>query len=118
MTDYFGQSTQALADALRAEEIRTHIDPAAAIDPPAAVIGPPALTWEAHCDEPTSARYVVWAVVPDNDRAITALATFLPQVVDAIHTLPDVVVTAAAPEVWSAAGQDYPAYAITVEVSL
>lgn len=118
LTDYFGQTTQALADAIRAAGIRAYTDPAATVDPSAVVIGPPQLVWESLCNDPTHARYLVYACVAANDRAITALATFVPQVVEAIHALRDATVTTATPNVWSAAGQDYPCYEITVEVSL
>lgn len=116
--DYFGEATQGLADALKAGEVRVYSDPAAVIDPPAAVIGPPELEWETYCGTPTSARYRVYAVVTADDRSITRLARLLPQVVTAINALDWADVARAEPSLWAAAGQEFPAYLITVEVAL
>lgn len=115
---YFGQSTQDLAVALKGAGLRAVTDPGAPVNPPAALIGPPSLKWETYCGSPTSATYLVYAVVTADDRSITRLAELLPKVVDAINAVTQAQVVRAQPTVWAAAGQEFPAYEITVEVAL
>lgn len=80
-----------------------------------AIVGPPALTFEAYCPEPTSARFLVAVVVvPADERALARLWELVPAVAAAIEGVTDASVIRADPGNW----RDLPSYEIQVEVSL
>lgn len=111
-----GEALKALA--AEPHQFRYYDNLGANIDPPATLVGLPRLAWESGCGEPTSATFLVYLVVPLDDRAVDRLQDMLPVVVDAIESVPDAVVTTATPLVSPFGGRDLPAYEITVEVSL
>lgn len=98
--------------------IRNYPNLVANVDPPATLVGAPRLVWDSACGEPTSATFLVYLMVPLDDRAVDRLQDLLPLVVDAIESVPDAVVTAATPLASPFGGADLPAYEITTEVAL
>ena len=111
----------ALTAALRAVDgVRHYAEPdaAAAVDPPATVLGWPALTWEALPYAPTSGRWLVYLVVPVNDRAQSRLFELVPIVTAAIDNVTNAVVIRADPGAFDAGGTPLPCYEIQVDVSL
>jgi hypothetical protein len=109
----------ALAEALKGvPDLRVYTDPGATVDPPAAIVGPPQLSWEGVCEDPTSARFLVWVVVPADDRAVERLWELVPLAAAALQTVTDATVTVALPGRWPGGGSDLPAYEITTEVAL
>jgi hypothetical protein len=99
--------------------LRVYTDPAAVVDPPAAVIGPPQLTWEAYSSDPTSARFVVFVVVAQDERSMPRLWELVPQVVATVETLVDAVIRSPVnPGAWTSGGTALPCYQIPIEVSL
>jgi uracil phosphoribosyltransferase len=116
-----------IADA--AKEIRAAIklvpkvtvvtDPQAAIVPPAAILAPPTLSWDGYQVEPTSATFRVIVAASKGSSTIEELWELVPAVAAAIDEhLHGASVRSANPTVWTSAQNDYPAYEITVEVSL
>src|SRR5690554_4087162 len=119
------EAVDAIATALRqVDGLRVHTDPSATIRPPAVVIGPPALGWRGYCPDmvPTHARFTLHLVLPANSRTLELAWELVPQVADAVETVPDVVVApmehAAQPGTWPTGTGDLPAYAIDVDVAL
>lgn len=109
----------ALLVALRTvPSLRASLDHGGAVSPPEAVVGPPRLAWEGYCTGPTSATFRVALVVANTDHAMERLWDLMPQVAEAIDSVPDAAVTRADPGTFSSGGSDLPAYDITVEVSL
>lgn len=101
------------------EGVRYYADPAAQLDPPAVIVGPPVLTYAgAVGPEPVGGQFVVLLVVGQDDRSLPRLWSLLPLVTDAIESVPDAVVTRAAPGTWRNGGIDLPCYEISVEMSL
>jgi hypothetical protein len=90
----------------------------ASIDPPAFVVGPPALTWESPSVDPTSARFLVYVMVPADERALPRLWGFVEQIVAVIDAVTNAVVVRADPGRFAAGITDLPSYEITVEMSL
>jgi hypothetical protein len=88
------------------------------LDPPSLVLGPPALMWQGVCSGPTSARWLVYAVVPADERALERLWELVPAVADALDALPDVSVIRADPGAYVNGGVELPCYEIQIEVSL
>lgn len=114
------ETSQALAAALRTvPKLRVYTDPGAVIDPPGVLVGPPRLTWGGYVGDPTDALFVVTLAVPADDRALERLWDLVPQVAEAIDTVPDAVVRSAEPGMWTTGnGTDLPCYLINVECSL
>jgi len=98
--------------------LRVTTDPGEQVAPPYAIVGPPALTWEAGCAGPTSARFLVYVVVDADDRALERLWDLVPAVSDAIDATTDAVVVRADPGSWNSGGSDLPAYTVEVDVAL
>ena len=97
--------------------VRAYRDPGANLQCPAAVLGPPALTWETGCVGPTSARFLVYAVVDADERAVEKLWDLVDQVANAIDAT-DAVVVHADPAVYTSGTRQLPCYEITTEVGL
>lgn len=86
---------------------------------PALVIGPPRLTWESDGRfGPTAARYLVWAVVDADERAIERLWSLVVDTAEAIDSRSDGVVVQADPAVFPSGTAQLPAYEIQIEVPL
>jgi hypothetical protein len=100
------------------EGARPYADPGAVIDPPGLVLGPPALLFEGPCPEPTSARWLVYVVVPADERALETLWALVPVVAEAIDALPGAAVIRADPGTFLSGGVDLPCYEIQIDVSL
>lgn len=98
--------------------VRVYTDLHTPVDPPGIVLGPPSLTWSAHCNGPTSGRFLAYVVVTADDRALTALWDLVPLVADAVETVEDAVVMRADPANFSGGSSDLPSYMIEIEVSL
>lgn len=102
--------------------LRVYTDLAATVDPPSVVVGPPALTWAGYDANPRLARFVVYVVTDDKDRAVEQLWELVPQVVAALEASPDADISLrpgedqATPTVWP--NGDLPAYEIITEVVL
>jgi len=110
---------EALSEALSTVDgARVYTDPAATIDPPGIVLGPPALFWESGCLQPTSARFLVYVVETNDDRAIERLWDLVPQVSAVVDLLPSAAVITANPGTYTSGGTELPAYLIQVEVNL
>jgi hypothetical protein len=91
------------------------------ITPPGAVLGPPALEFEGYCVDPllpSSATFMVWAVVAADSWSMDRLWELVPQLAAAVETVPDAGVTRADPAVFSAGDLELPAYTLTVPVTL
>lgn len=86
--------------------------------PPAVVIGAPSLFWEGFVLEPTRAAFPVYVVESKDDDTLDRLLTRVPGVGAAVDEEPDMVVTGATPTTYAAGSDDWPAYNVTVEVSL
>lgn len=100
-------------------DMRAYRDTAANVELPAAVIGPPLLTWEGVCTgPPSSARFLVYVIVPLDEWAMDRLWELVPMVGKAIESQTDAVAVTALPGVYNAGGVDLPAYELTVEVSV
>jgi len=109
-----------LLAALRTVEgVWAYSDPGAPVEVPAAtVLGPPALTWEAGCGGPTSARWLVYLVVAADETALARLWALLPAVVAAIDALPNAAVIRADPGAYLAGGPELPCYEIQADYAL
>lgn len=101
-------------------DMRVHTDLAATVDPPALVIGPPALTWAGHGDGPNLATFIVYVIVPADERAPERLWELVPTVAAALENYPDadITVSQANPGRWPGGGGDLPAYEVITEVAL
>lgn len=95
--------------------VRVYRDPAAPIDPPASVLAAPSLSWDGPCHEPSTASFRVYVIVAMDDRALDRLWDLVPQVAEAVDTVPEAVVTRATPGVYTSGGVDLPSYDLTVE---
>lgn len=114
-----GDLSGALVTALRTVPgLRVAQDVGEVVDPPAAILGPPLLAWNGYCDGPTSATFTVNVVVTFDERAMERLFAFLPLVAVAVDSVPDAVVTAAAPGTYRIGNADLPCYAVTVECAV
>lgn len=99
--------------------LRVYPDMGPAVDPPAAVLSPPALTWENMCPSgPSSARFLVYVVVTNDDRAVDRLLELVPRVAAALDEVTEAVVIRADPGSYPISASDLPAYQIQVDVSL
>lgn len=109
----------ALEEALRTVPgQRVYPDVGPAVDPPGTVVAPPALQWEGACTGPTSARFLVWLVVTNDDRAPQRLLTLLEPVTEALDAVDDAVVVRADPGRYPITNGDLPAYEIQVDYAL
>jgi hypothetical protein len=113
------EAAERLAAALRlVPETPVHTDPGAVIAPRAIVLGPPSLQWETGFSQPTSARFLVYAIESPDDGTVERLWDFVTEVADAIDTTTDAVVLSANPAVYTSGTTELPAYEILTEVSL
>lgn len=99
-------------------DLPTTTDPGANIQPPATVLGPPALRWEVGCVGPTSARFLVYIIVPSDDRSVERLWDLIEVVDEAIDTVPDAVVLEANPATYVVGTTPLPCYELVVEVAI
>lgn len=106
-----------LVTALTGVSGQVYTDLGASVNPPCIMLGPPALEWEGVCVGPTSARWLVYVIVPADERAMERLWELVEPVADAIDGTPAVVIRAD-PGVYAAGTQDLPCYEFQVEVSL
>ncbi len=103
-------------------DLRVYTDPAATVDPPGAVVGPPALSWTGYGPGPNFARFIVYVITDDSDRAVERLWDLVPQVVAALESSSDAEIMMrpgedqATPTVWP--NGDLPAYELSIEVTL
>lgn len=101
------------------EDARLHPDVGPGVDPPALVLGVPSLQWEGLCQEPTSARWLVYVVVSaDYARASGALIGLVLAVAAVLDEVPDVSVLRADPGTYPASSGDLPAYQIEIQMAL
>lgn len=99
--------------------LRVHPDVGPGVEAPAVIVGVPALEWEGLCDGPTSARFPVWVVVPnDLARATARLYELVPLVAAAFDEVRDATVVRADPGTYPSSSGDLPAYQIQVDVAL
>lgn len=98
--------------------VRVYVDPAAAVDPPAVAVGPPALTFETFSEDPTNATFVVFVVVPLDERALERLWELVPAARAAITSGTPAACGTASPSVFNSGGRDLPAYELTVDYPL
>lgn len=100
-------------------DARVYRDQGANIEPRAIVIGPPVLAWESDGRRgPTSARFLVYAIVAADDRAAERLWEFVEVVADTIDMHTDAAVTQADPAVYVSGTSQLPCYEIQTEVPL
>jgi hypothetical protein len=85
---------------------------------PALVLGPPRLMWESGCLGPTSALYVVSAVVDADERAIERLWALVVEVGDAVDQFSEGVVVQADPGVFPSGTAQLPCYDVQIEVPI
>lgn len=97
---------------------QTYRDPGANIVPPATILGPPALNWEGGCVGPTSARFLVYAVVPSAEDSVERLWDLVVDVAAAIDEQTSAVVVLANPAVYMSGTTPLPCYEIQVEAPL
>lgn len=94
-------------------------EPGATIRPPSTVVSAlPSLEWEAYCDDPTSATFLVWLMVALDERAPERLRALLGPVVAALNSVRDATVVRADGVPYSANGSELPSYEITVQFAL
>jgi hypothetical protein len=118
MTTVIADAAGEISEALDAiPDLPTHIDPGANIQPPATVLGPPALRWETGLIGPTSARFLIYVIVPADDRAVERLWELVVTVADAIDATSAVVLTAD-PATYVVGTTSLPCYELVVEVPL
>lgn len=124
MTTRVADAATALESALAqtqvdGQAVPVHRDPGADLQTPAIVLGPPALAFEAISVGPTSARFLVYAVVDASEFAVERLWTFVEAVAAAVDVhCENGVVTQALPVPWTEGATELPSYEITVEVGL
>lgn len=99
-------------------DARVYRDPGANIEPRAIVLGPPVLMWESGMARPTSARFLVYAIVAADQYALERLWEFVEVVADAIDEHTGAVVTQADPAVYVSGTAQLPCYEIQTEVPL
>lgn len=113
------EAAEALESAARTvADVRVYGDPQATIDPPAVFVGLPRLTWDAVCNEPTSATFPVYVIAAMSDRVRELLPSLAIEVARALETVADAVVTRADALPFNASGSDLPAYELSTEVAL
>jgi hypothetical protein len=95
----------------------TYRDMGAPLQPPAVILGPPSLLWEAGCNGPTSARFLLYVVVDASERAAEILWDLVVEVADIIDGT-EAVVVQANPASYVTANGDLPCYEMTVECAL
>jgi hypothetical protein len=100
------------------EGVNATSDVGKTLDPPSLVLGPPALVWQGVCAGPTSARWLVYVVVPADERALERLWELVPVVAAALDAMPDVSVIRADPGAYVNGSGELPCYEIQIEVSL
>lgn len=88
------------------------------VNPPTVVVGPPSVEWETGCADPTSARFLLYVVVKDDDTAMEKLWDLVPQVAAVVDEATPGVVIRADPGVYPAGATELPAYVIQVQVPL
>ena len=98
--------------------IRVYTDLGAVVDPPGVVIGPPRLLWETQESDPTSAEFLIYAVVASDGRSIERMWGLASIVAPALDTVPTAVVKRADPGSFAVGTTSLPAYEIYVEMSL
>jgi hypothetical protein len=109
----------ALNESLRGVQgVRVYDDPGASIDPPGLLVGPPTLTWEGYGANPSSARIIVYLIVPADDRVLDRLGELITSVAAVIDETEDAVVLRADPGTFTVGGQELPSYEVLVEVAL
>jgi hypothetical protein len=113
------EAYEALLEALgQLDGVRAYDDPGAALDPPAVIVAPPMLTFGGPGSDPVTGQFVVIVAVPADERAHLRLWDLLPAVTAAIESVPDAVVTQAAPGSWRTGATDLPCYEVQAEMSL
>jgi hypothetical protein len=95
-----------------------HHSVVAAPVPPAAVVGAPSLFWEGYVLTPTRAQFPVYLVEYKDDDTLDRLLDRVPVVAGALDEEPDMIVIGATPTTYAAGSDEFPAYNVTVEVSL
>jgi hypothetical protein len=85
--------------------------------PPVTIVGPPALRWEVLALKPTSARFLIYAIVDADERALERLDDLVLLVAEALDGTRGVV-TAADPAIYPVGTSELPCYQITVEYPL
>lgn len=109
----------ALNEALRAVEgARVYDDPGANVDPPALIVGPPTLSWDGYGGGPTSARVIVYLIVPSDDRVLERLGELVTEVADVLDAAGEAVVLRADPGTFTVSGSELPSYELLVEMAL
>jgi len=98
--------------------VRVYEDPGANMDPPAVLVGPPSLTWEGYGANPSSARIIIYLIVPADDRVLERLGDLITSVAGAIDDTQNAVVLRADPGTFTVGGQELPSYEVLVEVAL
>ena len=115
-------AAEMLESALQAPQpktFETYRDPGAPIQCPAVVIGPPELDFDSYGKGPTNARFLLYAIVDANERAVEILWEFVEEVANIIDSATDAVVLKASPAVFVTAGNiELPCYEIIVEAAL
>lgn len=107
--------SDALVAALKAvPNLRASVIDGREINPPQAIVGPPSMVFEHFCEGPTELSFPVTLVVKVDTLALERLYKMLPLVVAAIDSVSDAVVTVAEPGSWGPAGEEMPAYTLTV----
>lgn len=120
MTGPVAAASAALLAALKAVPAATATaDPGSEQQLPALYVGAPQLAWETGDSAPTTAIYIVIAVVDADERAIERLWDLSTAVAEAVDMrLPNAAVTSAGPGTFVLGATQLPCYNITIEVGL
>lgn len=118
-----GPVSAAAADLLKAldsiGEGKATADPGATLaNLPAFVLGPPRLEFETGCPGPTSATFLVYAVVAADEYAMEKLWSLVVEVEERVMSMTNGVVTQADPGAYPSGTALLPCYEIQVEIGL
>jgi hypothetical protein len=113
------EAAQSIMDACNAlDGVQAYTDPGANVSVPAVLIGMPELVFEVYTTAPTTATFTLYCAVKSDGYALDRLEPFVTDVVDAVESIPNAVITGCLPGSVSPGGTELPAYILTCEVSL
>lgn len=99
--------------------VQFYTDPGAGINLPAAVLSLPTFDWSNYSQaDPTDATFTLYVVVKADGYVISVIEPIMMQIVEALYSGTDLVVSHAVPGTFESGGTQLPAYVVTVEALL